>query len=437
MPLSSFRARLSGFALVSGLAVIAAMVALVLIGSASGADHRDGPAATGAAPADITDVFAFRGPANNDNLVVAFGVNGLIAPADNAGANFSPNVTYTLHVDNTGDLQDDATVIVNFSGNPLKFTITGLGAPITGDVTPPSTDATPSAPKITTAGNIKVFAGQRDDPFFFDLVAFKHFVAGPYVPAAGLRAAADGAPANTFAGTNVTYFVMELPVTAVTGQPASNTGTIKAWVSTTNNGQRVDRMAIPAINTALIPADQKDNFNQGSPATDVASWQATAKTTIDGLRSAVDAVLTPAVGPEDNGPLGNLTSQQVAQALIPDIVTIDFSKPVQFPNGRRLTDDVIDTALQLILNRTTGITDAITSNDKPFDNTFPYLAAPNQPAASAAAAPTATPGKLPQSGGQPGSDRMDSAWIIALALAGVMLTLAGGTSLILGRRHNR
>ena len=139
---------------------------------------------------------------------------------------------------------------------------------------------------------------------------------------------------------------------------------------------QVDRMAIPAINTALIPGDQKDAFNAGSPATDAAQFQATG----DGLRAAVDAVL----GPQDGGPLGDLTSAQVAGALIPDIVTIDFSAPVVFPNGRQLTNDVVDTAVGIVLNRggAAGVSDGIDGNDKTFSSAFPYLAAPHQPAAT-------------------------------------------------------
>ena len=171
------------------------------------------------------------------------------------------------------------------ASTPQKFSITGLGAtPITGEVTPAG-----QAPKVTDAGGIKAFAGLRDDPFFFDLVAFKKFVAGPYVPAMGLRGPADGAPADSFAGTNVSYMIIELPVTAVTGAGASNTGTIQAWVSTGTGGSQLDRMAIPAVNTAVIPSAQKDNFNRGNPTTDVATFGATATTTIQGLRDAVNA----------------------------------------------------------------------------------------------------------------------------------------------------
>lgn len=140
--------------------------------------------------------------------------------------------------------------------------------------------------------------------------------------------------------------------------------------------KQTDRMAIPAINTALIPAAMKDAFNAGSPATDVANSRATAQATIVALRAAVADSLPPEDSP-------GLTPATVASVVIPDIVTIDFSQPVQFPNGRRLADDVIDADLSLVLNRGDvlgggpGVPDDVNANDVAFSGTFPYLATPH------------------------------------------------------------
>ena len=186
-------------------------------------------------------------------------------------------------------------------------------------------------------------------------------------------------------------------------------------------------MGIPAINTALIPSSMKDAFNKGTPATDAATFRATAQTTTDGLRAAVDGVLDGPVGAQDGGPLGDLTSEQVATALIPDIVTIDFSQSVVFPNGRQLSDDVIDIALQLVLNRTAGITDDIDANDKAFGSTFPFLADPFVPAAQ--------PQAPAQSGGEPGTDNgLSNTLVLAIAGAGVAMMLAGA-GLVFARRE--
>lgn len=142
---------------------------------------------------------------------------------------------------------------------------------------------------------------------------------------------------------------------------------------------QVERMGIPTINTALMPADKKDAFNQGEPKNDIANFRSIAQSTITGLRAAVDPVL----GAENGGPLGNLSPADVAGALIPDVVTINFASAVQFPNGRRLEDDVIDIALGVVLNRglSAGVSDGINANDKTFLTTFPYLAADNVPLA--------------------------------------------------------
>ena len=157
--------------------------------------------------------------------MVVVNVNPLTAPPQNTSTNFGGGVTYNIHVDNTGDLVADATVSVTVVGGTL--TVTGLGDPITGAVTLPSSGSAPNAPIVTDAGGIKVFVGQRDDPFFMDFVGSVNFVSGPFVPASGLRPAGE-TPSDTFAGTNVSSIVIELPITALTGAATSNTGVIGA-----------------------------------------------------------------------------------------------------------------------------------------------------------------------------------------------------------------
>jgi hypothetical protein len=398
-------------------ALVATVAGMVVTLTANAADHRDSPSVENDPSADITDLFAFRSPTNNNDLVVALNVNPLTPPAEMR--TFAQDVSYEIHVDNTGDLNADATVKVTFSGNPLMFKVEGLGAnPITGQVTSPGS----TTPMITDANGIKVFAGPRDDPFFFDLVGFKNFVAHPAAPALGLRPAGQ-TPVDQFAGTNISTIEIELPITALTGAANSNTGTIKAWATTSRGSSQVDRMGIPAINTALIPAGMKDAFNQGSPATDAANFRPTAQTSIDTLRGVVDGLFGT---PQDGGPLGNLTSVQVATALIPDIVTIDFSQPVQFPNGRRLQDDVINAALGVVLNRggAAGISDAIDSSDVPLLNAFPYMAAPHL---APAGAPNTGTGPLST------NNNHDMMWLLlgGAALAGAVLF---GGGLVLRRR---
>ena len=52
-----------------------------------------------------------------------------------------------------------------------------------------------------------------------------------------------------------------------------------------------------------------------------------------------------------------------------------------FPNGRRLTDDVIDIALQVVegelIGNPTDLGDGVDENDVAFRDSFPYVALPH------------------------------------------------------------
>lgn len=81
----------------------------------------------------------------------------------------------------------------------------------------------------------------------------------------------------------------------------------------------------------------------------------------------------------------------VANFVVPDTIKVDLKQPSGFPNGRRLTDSVIDTELAWIFLDLRQV-DALTltrrplgpqANDVPFRAEFPYLA----PAQGVAPAP--------------------------------------------------
>lgn len=78
------------------------------------------------------------------------------------------------------------------------------------------------------------------------------------------------------------------------------------------------------------------------------------------------------------------TGFTVAQAVVPDTLTIDLSKASGFPNGRKLADPVIDVTLAVIfldLTKHSPLTLAQLplnppANDVAFRTSFPYLAPP-------------------------------------------------------------
>ena len=139
---------------------------------------------------------------------------------------------------------------------------------------------------------------------------------------------------------------------------------------------QVDRMGIATINTVLIAANRKDVFNQSDPAGDVQTFTGDVVGVVNSLRARINAV--PGFPAEDSP---GVSAEAVAATVLPDVITIDLSRPVVFPNGRRLEDDVIDVLVGVVINRGNalgggpGVSDGV-ANDSVFLNTFPYMGPP-------------------------------------------------------------
>ncbi|MBN8650493.1 MAG: DUF4331 family protein [Cytophagales bacterium] len=194
------------------------------------ADHIDAPGVTGAGSAsvgsDITDVYAF---ANGDNMVFVVNTQGLLSPAATASASFDEEVMLEINIDNSGtkDNVEDLVIQATFENGTVKVygpatpVTTGLQSTLLSDVTVEAAITEyGDAPVIGTAGGIKVFAGPRDDPFFFDLGRFKAILGGT---ATGF----NDPGTDSFAGTNVMALVIEIPKS----QLGAGTGSINVWAT--------------------------------------------------------------------------------------------------------------------------------------------------------------------------------------------------------------
>ena len=190
------------------------------------ADHIDAPAVQGGT-ADITDFYSFQG-ANTSNLVFVANVKGLISPNMSAAASFDENVLIEFNIDNTGDNVEDLVIqAIPRNGKMYFFGPVAPGTPgVTSTVKTAnalgSVDITPyGTPAIVaTSGGTSLFAGLRDDPFFFDFGRYSEIIGGT---APGF----NNPGTDTFAGSNVMSVVVELPKTLLGG-----TGTLKTWVET-------------------------------------------------------------------------------------------------------------------------------------------------------------------------------------------------------------
>ena len=191
------------------------------------ADHNDAPAVMGTG-SDITDLYVFQSPSNSDNLVFVVSVQGLIAPSATASATFDQEVMIEINIDNsaTKDNIEDLVIQATFGGGkvttygpvtPIQTgktsTLVKSGSAIQANVTPYG-----SNPVIGEVGGIKVFAGPRDDPFFFDLDQFKSILAGT-------ASSFNNPGVDHFAGTNVMSVVIEVPKSKL------GTGPINVWAN--------------------------------------------------------------------------------------------------------------------------------------------------------------------------------------------------------------
>ena len=208
-----------------------AIAAAVTGGIIFAADHIDSPNVTNT-PNDITDLYVFRGETAS-NLVFVANTQGLMSPGTTAAAKFDENTVIEFNIDNNGDKVEDLVMQCKYDAasnsmkvyGPVAPSETGTRSKLEGSeaASVAVTAYGAAAPVITTSmSGIKVFAGPRDDPFFFDLTQFKKIIAGT---ATGFLPA-DMAH-DTFAGTNVMSVVVEVPKSMLGGS-----GTLNVWLET-------------------------------------------------------------------------------------------------------------------------------------------------------------------------------------------------------------
>ncbi len=195
--------------------VSAPLVAMLAVHWAGASDHRDSALLTANPVVDIADVYSFDSPEDPNNLVLAMTVSGFIPPAENGTTFFDRDVLYQIKIDQDGDAVEDLVIqafvtgsgahqVMHFRGPVAPSQIGAANRVVRGPETATVRVSHASDPIITSRNGIKVFAGVRDDPFFFDLVQFNRVVGGT---ATSFR----DPGVDTFAGFNVLAIVIELP----------------------------------------------------------------------------------------------------------------------------------------------------------------------------------------------------------------------------------
>ena len=391
------RSSIKKIALVALALTMAFATLLVPAQRIKASDHGDAPINSNDQAIDQGDTYAFLDPNDNTKLVLILTVRGFIVPGEAVNFGFfDSGVKYRFELETTGNANPDEFIDVTFSERvattvPQTASIfLPRGDRFTAPTTLPTLAATANPPVITTdpATGVSFFAGEVDDPFFFDIPAFARFTASARAGAPDPSLFNRGR--DSFAGYNILAIAIRVPVSyfrlfgnSVIGvqsltqrqrvQRIRNDGTIEG----SGAFRTLDRSANPGINALIIPFARKNEYNSATPVDDSRG------------RFAGDIVATLTALGTDATNIGILASVAVFNG---DLLRLNLfatnSGPGGgnnagggFPNGRRLADDVVDTVLFFIANQN-PLGDNVNSNDVAFRDAFPFLAAPQQPRAS-------------------------------------------------------
>ena len=347
---------------------------------ADAADHLDAPGLTppgGDVRLDLTDIYAFRAAGGRTALVL--NVNGLTKAGQRAtfatgvpSVAATQRVSYNFRVDNNGDARQDVVLRVTF-GKPNRQGVQKLQVRRNGKAILNGKTSAFGRVVVNRGKGIRAFAGMRDDPFFFDLQGFLNILSSE--PGKSFLGCTGTRP-DSFAGTNVSSIVLELDRSLLTRRGSSDIG---VWATTNKGSEQVDRMGRPAIATVFIPNNPfepvgsepslKNTYNHSAPSEDRAQFRGEVIDTLTVLYTLND-------GAGDNKSDDAAKINQLADVVLPDILTFDTSNSQGFLNGRRPADDVIDAELGLVTEGA-ATTDCVSANDKAFLAGFPYLAGPH------------------------------------------------------------
>jgi hypothetical protein len=138
------------------------------------ADHLDSPSVMTNPMGDINDVFAWTngsGTITNVNLAMT------VSPADMGSTSFGTSVQYVFHASSHPGTSNavafaaagtESKVICTFTSNTAAKCWAVQGTTVKDYVS-----GDPSTAMTSADGKMKVFAGRRSDPFFFNLAGFK------------------------------------------------------------------------------------------------------------------------------------------------------------------------------------------------------------------------------------------------------------------------
>jgi len=460
--------------------------------------HREAPLISGQPQYDNTDVYAFVSPDKPDTTTLV--ANWLPFEDPAGGPNFYKFATdgrYDINIDNNGDSQTDLTyrwtfkdhyksrntflyntgpvkslddpnlnftqtydltLIHRVSGGAVSSQRLASDVPVApsnvGKASMPDYQALRTQAVRSLGSGGHVFAGQADDSFFLDLRVFDLLYGGNLSEVGH----------DTLHGYNVQTVALQVP----SKQLAPTQPTIGIWSDTqrrTAGGgfTQVSRLGMPLVNEVVIPLKDKDKFNASIPWNDAQFGQYVTDPELPKLIQGIYKIPAPAAPRKDLVQVfltGVPGLNQPPNARPAEMIRLNTSIPPSkapqrlgvlagdkagYPNGRRLTDDVVDISLQVVEGKLLGakipaLGDAVNANDKAFGSTFPYVALPwsgsevkasGSGVTSAATSVTSGSRATPLTGGAVAAKAMQqkpaSTPVLPMAAIGVGALLLGGS----------
>jgi len=423
---------------------------------------------------------------------------------------FAENTRHEIHIDNNADAKPDITYrwtftsaykskdtflyatgpVASLDDPTLNFTQTYKLEEIKGDATRVLVDGGKVAPSHVGVGSMpnyaalrdqaivdtqeitgKSFAGQADDPFFLDLRVFDLLYGG------NLKEVGS----DTLDGFNVNTLALQVkksdlaaagdsaasPIIGVwstTSRPATRLTAADGTQTFSGDFVQISRLGNPLVNEVVVPIQFKDAFNASLPEGDAQFLPKVEDPEVPKLielvykipapktprADLVSVFLTGVEGlnkPKDGTPSEMLRlNMSIAASGEGNRLGVIGGDKAGFPNGRRLSDDVVDIALQVMEGELVGsvndLGDAVNNNDVQFEDAFPYVALPHagskiRPGStgnaqvlgtkiSGAAGGAPAGGVGAGGGGTSGGSSSNSPLVpIAIVMAGAALTVTG------------
>jgi hypothetical protein len=244
---------------------------------------------------------------------------------------------------------------------------------------------------IKSLGNgAKTFAGQADDSFFADLRVFD------LLYGANLKEVGN----DTLKDYNVQTIALQIPSKLLTKKddPVIAVNSTVQRRNAFGRYVQVSRLGSPLVNEVVIPIGKKDAFNASDPDKDAQFARFVLDPELPKLIEQIYKIPAPPGARKDlaqvfltgvpglNQPKHVRAAEMlrlntsIKPAAKPNRLGVLGGDKAGFPNGRRLGDDVVDTAEQAVGGFLKGVKlplgDGVNADDQKLLDSFPYAADP-------------------------------------------------------------